>query len=79
MPKAALKFWTKKRRKVLASLNNQALKNQFFILKSKIKFITLPLTSTSSQLPALTQARTFFIPFESGVRLQVLETLSPQY
>ena len=79
MPKAALKFWTKKRRKVLASLNNQALKNQFFILKSKIKFITLPLTSTSSQLPALTQACTFFIPFESGVCLQVLETLSPQY
>ena len=79
MPKAALKFWTKKRRKVLASLNSQALKNQFFILKSKIKFITLSVTSTSSQLPALTQARTFFIPFESGVRLQVLETLSPQY
>lgn len=24
MPKAALKFWTKKRREVLASLNNQA-------------------------------------------------------
>lgn len=78
MPKAALKFWTKKRRKVLASLNNQASKNEFFILKSKIKFITSPLTRASSQLPALTQARTF-IPFKSGVCLQVVQTLSPQY
>lgn len=54
MPKAALKFGTKKRRKVLASLNNQAQKDEFFIPKSKIKFITLPLTSASSHLPAVT-------------------------
>lgn len=54
MPKAALKFWTKKKKKVLASLNNQTQKNEFFIPKSKTKRITLPLTSASSQLPAVT-------------------------